>query len=340
MTLRLVQPWFGSKRTVIGDSAFASFSTCVALLSMGLFFIGIVKTATSKFPKAFFNAWESTKPVRGSHMFLTTVAVINTVAHTIMAVGWKCKMVKCFISSVGNCLNAVPQILNRTRVVLSNDGHYVTENYDKTTTRVQVVYWLFKYFSVIDIHDHFRQGILKIEEHWRTITWWHRIFATIMGIIYTNAYFYYREDYKKMHGNDLSKMFTYEQFLGKLAFEMVQNDFDDQTITISSLRKRNYDELNDNDNVEHVIKPNLMHPLWQTRKASTNNKAYRSVGYCSVCHQKCGFYCATCSDDCSCVSVCNPTGSNFQCFLNHQKSTIEDSNSKYRFKSKARRVTP
>lgn len=54
MTLRLVQPWFGSKRTVIGDSAFASFSTCVALLSMGLFFIGIVKTATSKFPKAFF----------------------------------------------------------------------------------------------------------------------------------------------------------------------------------------------------------------------------------------------------------------------------------------------
>ena len=96
----------------------------------------------------------------------------------------------------------------------------------------------------------------------------------------------------------------------------------------------------DDDNVEHVIKPNLMHPLWQTRKASTNNKAYRSVGYCSVCHQKCGFYCATCSDDCSCVSVCNPTGSNFQCFLNHQKSTIEDSNSKYRFKSKARRVTP
>ena len=96
ITLRLVKPWLGSKRTVIGDSAFASFSTCVSLLSMGLFFIGIVKTASAKFPKAFLNAWEATKPTRGSTMFLSTIAMINNISHKILAVGWKCKMVKCF----------------------------------------------------------------------------------------------------------------------------------------------------------------------------------------------------------------------------------------------------
>ena len=109
---------------------------------------------------------------------------------------------KVFFSSVGNCLNAAPQILQRTRVVLNESGHYVTETYNKTTTRIQIIFWLFQYFSAIDIHDHYRQGIFNIEEHWKTHTWWHRIFATIMGIIYTNAYFYYRFDYNKFYGND------------------------------------------------------------------------------------------------------------------------------------------
>lgn len=53
ITLRLVQPWFGSKRVILADSAFASFNTCVALLCVGLYFIGIVKTASKFFPKLF-----------------------------------------------------------------------------------------------------------------------------------------------------------------------------------------------------------------------------------------------------------------------------------------------
>jgi len=54
VTLRLTEPWHGSNRTVNGDSAFASFVTAIALLAVGLFFRGIVKTASSLFPMKWF----------------------------------------------------------------------------------------------------------------------------------------------------------------------------------------------------------------------------------------------------------------------------------------------
>jgi Transposase IS4 len=46
----LVAAWAGSKRIVCADSYFASVQAAEHLLSMGLKFIGVVKTATRKFP--------------------------------------------------------------------------------------------------------------------------------------------------------------------------------------------------------------------------------------------------------------------------------------------------
>jgi len=48
-----------------------------------------------------------------------------------------------------------------------------------------------KYFSnanAIDVHDHYRQGGLALERSWRTHTWWHRVFATLLGMCETDAY--------------------------------------------------------------------------------------------------------------------------------------------------------
>lgn len=50
--LRLSRQWSGSACTVVADSAFASFKSAEALLQhRGLYFIGLVKTATKGFPK-------------------------------------------------------------------------------------------------------------------------------------------------------------------------------------------------------------------------------------------------------------------------------------------------
>jgi Transposase IS4 len=47
---RLISPWAGSNWIVCGDSYFASVEAATHLRSVGLHFIGVVMTATRKFP--------------------------------------------------------------------------------------------------------------------------------------------------------------------------------------------------------------------------------------------------------------------------------------------------
>jgi hypothetical protein len=49
-TLRLAEPYFGSWRTVVGDSWFGSVSTAVALKKYKLQFVGNVKIGYSGYP--------------------------------------------------------------------------------------------------------------------------------------------------------------------------------------------------------------------------------------------------------------------------------------------------
>ena len=52
LLLRLSEPWRGSGRLVVADSAFASVKAAVALKKInGLYFHGLVKTAHVRFPK-------------------------------------------------------------------------------------------------------------------------------------------------------------------------------------------------------------------------------------------------------------------------------------------------
>ncbi|DBA01784.1 TPA: hypothetical protein N0F65_010194, partial [Lagenidium giganteum] len=79
IVLRLTKPYTGSGRTVVADSAFASVKTLVQLEAQrGLYFMGIVKTATAEFPKATLKAWFDTKPERGSFKLLHSKAPSQT----------------------------------------------------------------------------------------------------------------------------------------------------------------------------------------------------------------------------------------------------------------------
>jgi hypothetical protein len=59
ITLRLCETAgiTGSRRTLYGDSFFASIDTSLQLFAHGLYFSGIVKTATAGYPKMFLKDW-------------------------------------------------------------------------------------------------------------------------------------------------------------------------------------------------------------------------------------------------------------------------------------------
>ena len=290
--------------------------TCIALLTYRLFFIGIVKTASSKFPKLFFEAWEGSNPVRGDSIFLQTSTSIAGKEHKVVAIGWYCKLI---ISTCGNCLDGTPQVMNRSRRV-EIDGLWATEKYTKQTRRVNIVENMFKYFRTIDVHDHYRQGTLALEAHWTTRTWWHRLFRTILGIIVTDAYFMYRNDYLDNYLTEEGQL-GYEEFLGILAHSMIYNTIDDdRNISERVTRKRSQSipETTEKSN-RHIANPLSSHPFYQERKDNAPVPAnYRFKARCTAC--------IICSTGGTIVGTCNPckpnTDSNV-CQETHEKTCSE-----------------
>ena len=54
----LVEPWVRTDRCICADSYFASINAVTVMRTMGLHFIGVVKTATKKFPMSYLSNLE------------------------------------------------------------------------------------------------------------------------------------------------------------------------------------------------------------------------------------------------------------------------------------------
>jgi hypothetical protein len=65
---RLVSPWAGSGRIVTADSYFSSVEAALHLRDLGLKYVGVVKTATRRFPKAYLE--QQTLQNRGDRLSL------------------------------------------------------------------------------------------------------------------------------------------------------------------------------------------------------------------------------------------------------------------------------
>ncbi len=79
----------------------------------------------------------------------------------------------------------------------------------------------FSCFSQIDIHDHYRQGSLQIEKSWITQKWYHRLFATLLGVSITDAFLAYK--YDCLRGNKGAP--DYMDFCYELAHELLQKNY-------------------------------------------------------------------------------------------------------------------
>jgi hypothetical protein len=145
LALRLTKPFFSSNRHVVGDSAFASVATAIALRKRGLHFSGIVKTASRSFPKKRVRSDLEGTP-RGSSVFFTsTVDGVH-----LMASGWKDKTIKGLISSHGTSCEGTKH-KKRSRLGLNGD----IEKYTAEINRPAIFESYFKGAVAIDVHDHY-----------------------------------------------------------------------------------------------------------------------------------------------------------------------------------------
>lgn len=225
ITARLVKPWFGTGRIVIGDAAFSSLRTVIELLKKGLYYLGVLKQCTWGFPKKYLDQWAASVQDAGRHCVVTTNVDIHGGQKLVMGVAWKAKknMHRTLIGSALTTLAGSPHKMMRTRKE-QEEGVYVRRRVEIATNRPVMAEKLFEYFNTIDMHDRLRQGCLQMEVQWRTDKWWLRLFTTMLGIIYTDAYLAYQYEFNHFrHAMDGRKANIFE-FLERLAKALIACD--------------------------------------------------------------------------------------------------------------------
>ena len=200
----------GTSRVVLGDSWFASFKTARALREIGVYFIGLVKTATRNFPMHALRTLVATADAhRGDHAVMQTE--IN--GDRYIAVGWmrSNKRPNCYIASCGVTLPAA-----KRACVKRHDQHGNVENFE--FDRPSLVQTYSSACGLIDNHNMLRQGILKLEKKWVTQQWWIRVITTVIGICVTDAWL----AFKKVIPGASDESVPFLDFVHSLAYELVQ----------------------------------------------------------------------------------------------------------------------
>ena len=169
----------------LGDSWFASVNTaeqCALLLKSN--FCGIVKTAHSRYPKAWLEGKMKQWPA-GAHLVLegTTSTGVR-----LLAIGYKYnkKKVLCFISTADG---------GHTEPGEPYKAKWIGENGEKFTKNVPRPDIVARYFvnsNTIDKHNHARQGILGLEEQWVTTNPFFRFITSMIGIVVTDCWKAYK----------------------------------------------------------------------------------------------------------------------------------------------------
>ena len=202
LTLRLVQPWFNTGRVLIADSWFGSVPCILALYSVGLFAVMMVKTAHKDYPKQELLdllGYDKKKKLcpkerRGEHFGFSRDYEVGSSKCTVLAAGHNSKKPVMVIATASTLNKADDYKKTWTRFdAAGNMVHFVL---CVTTTMVHALYH--RFFHLVDVHNHLRQGEVAMADVWATKDWAHRHFAEGLGFWEVNVFkalVYFHPDY-------------------------------------------------------------------------------------------------------------------------------------------------
>lgn len=312
----------GSGRVLVGDSYFSSVNALQRLHQYGLFFWGIVKTATALYPMRVLKERSAAvdapnrRENRGKHNTFTSEYEVAGERHKMAAIAWHDLKTKYIITNVGTTLPGAPLLRRRAVLEAAADPQQAalctTREVHINIPQPAAVAEGFEHFSAIDMHNDYRQGILKIEEYYKTHSWWKRMAASLEGLRLVNAYLAYKFDAEQRR-QDPEDYFT---FCHRVAFQLVHNPY------LPSGRQRH--RTGADDDVEGVAGVCEIRALSAVTRVDWKNAASKNPRKrCRECTLQCSHVCVGCSNANAgnYYFICNPARKP-KCFANHVQRVL------------------
>lgn len=208
---RLVAPWAGTKRIIFADSYFASATTPLELLKMGLRFIGVVKTATHGFPMGALSVIPL--DARGQHASFTHANADGVT--DMMAVLWVDRERRYFIASTSTSLPGAPCQRVRWRQMSTEAARVAL-----TVEQPQVAEVYYRGCASIDRQNRCLQDDLKLEHKYVTQDWSKRVNLSLLGICFVDAWMLYSG------AQATAATLTQAEFYENLAEQLIDNTYD------------------------------------------------------------------------------------------------------------------
>jgi len=299
----LLTPWINSslERVVCADSYFSSVATLVELKRLGFAFIGVVKTATTEFPMAYFQAQE----LVGRGDIRAAVSKDERGNNSMLAFVWVDRERRYFICNGGTLQPTTPIYRNRWRQVdAARNAEPVNITLEIPQPHATEVYY--SVCSMIDRSNRARQDDLEIERVLGTHNWATRVNLSIFGIEVVDTYYVYNYCSGKTENPN--------QFFTSLAEEMIDNTYD-----LTATRARSSQEPQD------MITPLRPSPYLTPTKRKRRRKdgtetSLTMQGDCKVCAKSTTWLCKSCKVENPYGAepwICHGKNGGRDCFYNH-----------------------
>ena len=280
----LVRPWANTNATVVADSYFASVQAALRLKSIGLRFIGTVKTATKEFPMAYLGSYVLEGGKGDRHGIVSHDAATDT---DLLAFVWVDRDRRYLISTTSSLAAGRPCFRKRWRQVDKTPNAPPTL-VDVVVAQPEACVVYYSACGKIDQHNRFRQAALQIQRKLRTSIWWRRVNMSLFSMCVVDAFLLARgcqgPDAFGAAGN----------FFAKLAEDLIDNRIDQR-----NLRKRAERQQQMMDST--VVPGHLDIPAYKqlvaptpTKKFKKNRPTHRVQGRCMVCGKYSSHVCREC----------------------------------------------
>ena len=208
----LVKPWYNSNRIVCADSYFASVSTCVEMARLGMRFIGVVKTATKKYPQAYLSSLPMND--RGEWKGVNTI-INGTSLYAFVLVD---RNRRYFITNTSSLCHGRHYVRRRLRQVeaLSTNEEPVQQTFTINQPKASELYY--DVCGKIDHHNRRRHDTLRLERKVEVKDWSKRVNLSILGMIIVDSFLLYHHLVNKEEKEP--------DFYNLLAEELIDSKYD------------------------------------------------------------------------------------------------------------------